>query len=167
MVSCWFRRTTIRQTAAHPFLSLATAKPAPAETCSVSFVPTGKLPTQSDPQLMPAGLLVTVPFPSRVMTTVAVGAGGVRDEQVPTTKAEEPPPVEHALPGEAFVVVVVVVVGVLVVGAGCGIGLTVTVNEACALTPALLVAEQLTVVVPTENVEPEGALQVTGSELSA
>ena len=46
---------------------------------------------------------------------------------------------------------------------GSVVSTTVTVNEAVAGLPAESVAEQLTVVVPIANVEPEGGGQVTGT----
>jgi hypothetical protein len=45
-------------------------------------------------------------------------------------------------------------------------GGTVTLNDAEAELPALSVAEQVTIVVPAGNVEPEAGVQVTGTEPS-
>jgi hypothetical protein len=46
------------------------------------------------------------------------------------------------------------------------VGVTVTLNDPDAELPALSVAEQSTVVVPTGKVEPEAGVQVTGTEPS-
>jgi hypothetical protein len=46
---------------------------------------------------------------------------------------------------------------------GASGGRTVTRNDLPALLPALLVAVQATVVIPTGNVAPDGGVQTTGS----
>ena len=48
----------------------AKVEPAPGAELSVTVVPLAKLAPQVDPQLMPAGLLVTVPAPEPPVVTV-------------------------------------------------------------------------------------------------
>jgi hypothetical protein len=60
-----------------PPLQPANVDPDAGVAVSVTMVPAAYASEQSEEQLIPAGLLVTVPFPTRVIVRVAVAAGVV------------------------------------------------------------------------------------------
>ena len=60
-----------------PPLQPANVDPEAGVAVSVTIVPVTYASEQSDEQLIPAGLLVTVPLPTRVTVSVAVAVGVV------------------------------------------------------------------------------------------
>lgn len=176
MLSCWLRRSVTRQTERQLSVLPPSANPFAGLTCRVTFVPGAKLPTHWEPHWIPAGLLLIVPFPSR-RTTSETRFGAASGWQPPMMNA---PPVAPSVPHDCALVVELIVATCVVavlepvpplplpgfppppllLGS---VDVTVTVKEPRLVMLALLVALQLTVVVPSANVEPEEGLQLTAT----
>jgi len=85
-----------------PPLQPPKVEPAAGAAVSVTAVPLAKLAAQVGPQLMPAGLLVTVPAPAAALETVSMRAGvkvavtvvAAESVTVQAPVPEHPPPVQ-------------------------------------------------------------------------
>jgi len=85
-----------------PPLQPPKVEPAAGAAVSVTAVPLAKLAAQVGPQLMPAGLLVTVPAPAPALETVSMRAGvkvavtvvAAESVTVQAPVPEQPPPVQ-------------------------------------------------------------------------